>query len=39
MHAYLLDLLECPACHGRLEWTLSERSSDQIENAQARCLS
>ncbi len=39
MHTYLLDLLECPACHGGLEWTVSERSGEHIETAQARCLS
>ncbi len=25
MHHYLVDLLVCPACHGDLAWTVSER--------------
>ena len=33
MHAYLLDLLECPACHGSMEWTISERRGELQEMA------
>ena len=37
MHAFLLDMLECPKCHGKLNWTITERDSDTIEEAEARC--
>jgi uncharacterized protein YbaR (Trm112 family) len=37
MHTYLLEMLECPACHGELEWTVLEKNGDRIETAEARC--
>jgi len=37
MHSYLIDMLECPACHGELDWRINERDGDRIEAAQARC--
>jgi len=37
MHTYLIEMLECPACHNKLEWTIIERSRDRIEMAEAHC--
>ena len=37
MHTYLIELLECPACRGELDWTVTEHNSDCIEAAEARC--
>lgn len=37
MHQYLIELLECPACHGTLDWNISEQSENRIESAEARC--
>lgn len=37
MHHYLVDMLVCPACHGDLAWTVSERDQHYIETAEARC--
>ena len=37
MHSYLLEMLECPKCHGKLDWNISEQSSDRIEVAEACC--
>jgi len=37
MHTYLLEMLECPRCHGELAWTVTERCEDRIETAEARC--
>lgn len=37
MHAYLLDYLACPACHGPLEWDVVEQLDGRIELAQIRC--
>lgn len=28
MHLYLLEMLECPNCHGRLDWNLQEPLSE-----------
>ncbi len=39
MHTYLIDMLACPACHGELEWTITRRGNDRIEEAEARCKS
>lgn len=39
MHEYLIAMLECPACHGELDWTISERNADHVEEAEARCAS
>jgi uncharacterized protein YbaR (Trm112 family) len=30
-------MLECPVCHGELNWTVTEQSDDRIEQAEARC--
>ncbi len=37
MQRYLLDLLECPICHGMLTWEVQEEAKDQIEAGQATC--
>ncbi len=37
MHTYLLEMLECPVCHGELEWEISQREGQRIERAEARC--
>ena len=37
MHSYLLEMLECPNCHGRLDWNISEQSDGRIEVAEACC--
>lgn len=37
MHEYLIPMLECPACHGKLEWTINKRNKDHIEQAEAHC--
>ena len=37
MHTYLIEMLECPACHNKLEWTIIERNGDRIEAAEAHC--
>jgi len=37
MHTYLVEMLECPACHDKLEWTIVERSGNRIEAAEAHC--
>lgn len=37
MHTYLIELLECPACHGKLDWNITEQNADRIETAEARC--
>jgi len=33
----LIELLECPACHGELAWVVTERFGSRIETAEARC--
>ena len=38
MHTYLLEMLQCPACHEALEWTISEQDGERIEAAEARCV-
>ena len=37
MHTYLIEMLECPVCHDKLEWTIVERRGDRIEAAEAHC--
>lgn len=38
MQTYLLEMLECPACHGALEWNITEHHGDHIETANGLCL-
>ena len=37
MHTYLLELLECPICHGELSWTITERDAERILAADIQC--
>lgn len=37
MHTYLIEMLECPACHDKLDWAITERSGNRIETAEAHC--
>jgi uncharacterized protein YbaR (Trm112 family) len=37
MHSYLIDMLECPACHAELDWRIVERDESRIQAAEARC--
>lgn len=37
MHLYLIEMLECPVCHGKLEWSITEQNENRIETAEARC--
>lgn len=37
MHTYLIELLECPACHGKLDWDITEQNENRIETAEVRC--
>jgi len=37
MHQSLIDLLQCPACRGALEWNITEQHGEHIEAAEARC--
>jgi uncharacterized protein YbaR (Trm112 family) len=37
MHTYLIDMLECPACHGELAWHVTEWGEKRIETGDVRC--
>ncbi|MCD6520580.1 MAG: hypothetical protein J7M05_11730, partial [Anaerolineae bacterium] len=37
MQAFLIDLLQCPACGGALSWQIRECDGEHIETAKARC--
>lgn len=37
MHTYLIEMLECPACHDKLEWSIIEQNENRIEAAEAHC--
>lgn len=37
MHTYLIDMLECPMCHGSLAWDVSHREGDRVLSAMAQC--
>jgi uncharacterized protein YbaR (Trm112 family) len=37
MHDYVAELLQCPDCHGALDWTIAAREGERIEQAEARC--
>jgi uncharacterized protein YbaR (Trm112 family) len=39
MHTYLMDMLQCPICHGELAWDVTDRSQDCVETGSARCTS
>lgn len=37
MHHFLIEMLECPVCHGDLAWQIVEQHDDRIEQAEAGC--
>jgi len=37
MQKYLVEILECPKCNGKLDWNITEESHDRIEVAEACC--
>ncbi len=37
MQKYLVEILECPKCHGKLDWNITEQSHERIELAEACC--
>jgi len=37
MHTYLMEMLDCPVCHGVLAWHIADRTRDRIETGEARC--
>ena len=39
MQRYLIEMLECPACHGELSWEVIDASQERIKEAEARCKS
>jgi uncharacterized protein YbaR (Trm112 family) len=38
MQKYILEMLECPACHHELDWEIEEQANHRIEQAQACCV-
>ena len=38
MHTNLIEMLECPTCHGELEWNITECCDSRIETAEAHCV-
>jgi uncharacterized protein YbaR (Trm112 family) len=39
MHAYLIEMLECPACQGKLNWDIIKQHENRIETAEVLCNS
>jgi len=39
MHKYLSPMLECPACHGKLKWTVTGSDGEHVESTEAICTS
>jgi uncharacterized protein YbaR (Trm112 family) len=37
MHTYLMEMLVCPVCHGKLTWDIIDRTGDRVEAGEARC--
>jgi uncharacterized protein YbaR (Trm112 family) len=37
MHEFLVEMLECPVCHGGLTWRVTSRHGEQIEEGQVVC--
>ena len=37
MHDFIIEMLQCPACHGTLAWEIQAQHGAQIESAQVRC--
>jgi uncharacterized protein YbaR (Trm112 family) len=38
MHRYLVEMLECPVCRGKLKWEVIEERENRIETGMANCL-
>jgi uncharacterized protein YbaR (Trm112 family)/SAM-dependent methyltransferase len=37
VHTYLIEMLECPVCHGMLKWDVIEEREDRLEAGTANC--
>jgi uncharacterized protein YbaR (Trm112 family) len=37
MHTYLIEMLECPVCHGMLKWDVIEERENRLEAGTANC--
>jgi uncharacterized protein YbaR (Trm112 family) len=37
MHKFLIEMLECPRCHGELAWDITQTLGDRVEFAQINC--
>lgn len=37
MHKFLIEMLECPRCHGELAWDITQALGDRVEFAQINC--
>jgi len=38
MHYRVMDMLQCPDCHGELKWSITEKSEHHIETGEAVCV-
>jgi len=38
MHHRLIEMLQCPHCHGELKWSITEKSEHHIETGEAVCV-
>jgi len=39
MQKYLIEILECPKCHGELYWKINEQTIDRVISAEVQCTS
>ena len=37
MQDFLIEMLECPSCHGELNWKIIQHQGDRIEEAEVNC--
>lgn len=37
MQEFLIEMLECPSCHGELNWKIIQHQGDRIEEAEVNC--
>jgi len=37
MQEFLIEMLECPACHGELNWKVIQHQGDRIKEAEVNC--
>jgi len=37
MQEFLIEMLECPSCHGELNWKIIQHQGDRIEEAKVNC--